>query len=345
MMPSSDGLNISVIIPVYNGGTNFRKCLASVNKAVPPPYEIVVVSDGDTDGSWRLAEASGAQVIRLTGPGGPARARNVGAETAKGDIFFFTDADVAIPPDSIKQIRDAFHREPELDALFGSYDDEPAEIHFLSQYKNLLHHYVHQTAREEASTFWGACGAIRCHVFRKMGGFNESYRRPSIEDIELGYRLKQAGHRIRIVKTLQVKHLKHWGLVTLLRSDFFDRALPWTRLILRDRRFISDLNLRYSSRLSVIIIYGLLGALIGVVQWEGFLVIAGALILLLLLINAPLYRFFRQKRGLFFTIRVIPFHWGYYLYSGLAFAIGLVGYIRKIITRMSDIQAPNKADK
>jgi len=46
-----------------------------------------------------------------------------------------------------------------------------------------------------------------------MGGFDES-RQPSIEDIELGYRLEAGG--LLTYKTLQVKHLKHWGVVSLL---------------------------------------------------------------------------------------------------------------------------------
>ena len=61
--------------------------------------------------------------------------------------------------------------------------------------------------------------------------------------------MKQAGYRIRLSKELQVKHLKRWNIRSLLKSDFFDRALPWTELILRDRGFINDLNLRTSSRL------------------------------------------------------------------------------------------------
>ncbi len=326
-MPSSAKPAISVIIPVHNGGVNFRRCLSGLAAAVPPPSEIIVVADGGTDGSWRLAEEFDTQVLRMPVPEGPARARNLGARTAQGDLLFFIDADVALPPDAIGQVVDAFEREPELTAVFGSYDDAPAATNFLSQYKNLLHHYVHQTAREEASTFWGACGAIRREVFLALGGFDERYRQPSIEDIELGYRLKRAGHRIKLCKALQVKHLKRWGVVSLVKSDFFHRALPWTELILRDRRFINDLNLRLSGRVSVMLTYGLLGALVGAWWWPGSLALAGALILALLALNAPLYRFFQRKRGLAFAIQTIPWYWFYYFYSGLAFAIGIVRYL------------------
>lgn len=221
----------------------------------------------------------------------------------------------------------AFRREPDLAAVFGSYDDAPAATNFLSQYKNLFHHYVHQTACEEASTFFGACGAIRREVFLALEGYDKCYCEPAIEDIELGYRLKQAGHRIRLCKALQVKHLKRWGVVSLFKSDFFHRALPWIELILRDRRLINDLNLRLSSRVSVMLTYVFLGALVGACWWPGSLAVAGMLSLSLLALNAPLYRFFQRKRGLRFALQTIPWHWFYYFYSGLAFAIGVACYL------------------
>jgi len=328
------GPTISVIVPVHNGGVDFRRCLSALKQAQPSPTEIVVVVDGDTDDPWHLAKLCGARVLILPVTGGPARARNLGARTAQGDILFFVDADVTIHPDAIGQVVAAFSTEQtpsgsasttrDLAAVFGSYDDAPAAPDFLSQYKNLFHHYVHQTAREEASTFWGACGAIRRDVFLSIGGFDERYRRPSIEDIELGYRLKRAGHRICLHKSLQVKHLKHWGVVSLLKADFFLRALPWTELILRDGRFVNDLNLRFSSRISVVLTYGLLGALVGTGWWLGSLAIAGGAILALVILNAPVYRFFRRKRGLRFALKVIPWHWFYFFYSGLAFVIGII---------------------
>ena len=161
---------ISVIIPVYNGGDDFRCCLKALTACVNRGFaaearekevEIIVVSDGDSDGSWRLAEAFGVRLIRLPESGGPARARNMGAKSASGDILFFVDADVEVHPDTLAKVAESFEADANLAALIGSYDDAPGAPNFLSQYKNLIHHYTHQQAGLEASTFWGACGAIR----------------------------------------------------------------------------------------------------------------------------------------------------------------------------------------
>lgn len=318
--------SISIVIPVHNGGSNFRRCLESIAAALPPPQETIVVADGDTDGSWHVAEEFGALVLRTPTPGGPARARNMGAHRAESDIVFFVDADVTIPQDAVSRVATAFQHDPDLAAVFGSYDEEPFQTNFLSQYKNLFHHYVHQTAREEASTFWGACGAIRREVFFAMSGFDERYRRPSIEDIELGSRLKKAGYNIRLLKGLQVKHLKRWTISSLLKADFFCRALPWTSLIIKEGRFIDDLNLKISNRLSVITVYMFLLTSCGALYIPWLFAAAVFFILMLLALNSNLYRFFHHKRGLKFTVKTIPWHWFYFFYSGMAFAIGFGKY-------------------
>jgi GT2 family glycosyltransferase len=269
-----------------------------------------------------VAEEYGTQVLRIPVSGGPARARNLGAEKAKGDILFFVDADVTIPQDAISKVAEAFQNSPNIAAIFGSYDDAPFEANFLSQYKNLFHHYVHQNAKEEASTFWAACGAIRREVFSAMGGFDEAYRRPSIEDIELGYRLRRAGHGIRVLKGLKVKHLKRWGVISLLRADFFYRALPWTDLILSEGKFIDDLNVTISNRVSVIFTYALCLALLGSWWLPWLFPVALVMMVGLILIHWDFYRFFKVKRDWAFAVKTIPWHWFYFLYSGLAFSIG-----------------------
>lgn len=321
-------LTISVVVPVYNGGEPFRQCLRSLTALNPPPMEVIVVADGDTDGSWQMAEEFGTQVIKLSiSSGGPARPRNIGALQAKGDCLFFVDADVCVRPDTVGRVAEMFHCNPDLTALIGSYDDTPAAKNFLSQYKNLFHHYVHQNAQKEASTFWGACGAIRRKTFLEIGGFDEKYHRPSIEDIELGYRLKKEGHQIQLCKDINVKHLKRWGIYSMLQADFFYRAIPWTELILRDRRFVNDLNIRHSERLCVVLTYGLVGALIGAFWWVPLVAVAALIMVALMVINAPFYRFFLKKRGFRFALQAVPWHWLYYLYSGLAFAVGLARHV------------------
>lgn len=317
-------LTISVIVPVYNGGDSFRCCLKKLSEAAPAPVELIVVSDADTDGSGQLAEQFGAKVIWLSDCGGPARARNIGAAHAKGDILFFVDADVEIHPATVGQVALAFQQDPALAALIGSYDDQPGATNFLSQYRNLLHHYVHQTGQRQAFTFWGACGAIRREVFLSIGGFDEKYRKPCIEDIELGYRLCKAGYKIELHKDIQVKHLKRWEAFNMLRADFFYRALPWTALLLRERSMSNDLNLQVSSRMSVLLIVGVLVTLVASYWWMGWFILALLMLLALLGLNLPVYQFFYQKRGLLFALQVIPWHWLYYGYSGLAFGVGLI---------------------
>jgi glycosyltransferase involved in cell wall biosynthesis len=329
LQSSNETLTVSLVIPVYNGGENFLKCVASVKALLPPPAEVIVVGDGDDDGSSQLAEEQGLTVLRFPFPGGPARARNLGAARATGQIVFFVDADVTVPSDAVGQVATLFQREPDIAALFGSYDDNPGEATFLSQYRNLLHHYVHQHAREDAATFWGACGAIRRDIFLALGGFDETYAKPSIEDIELGYRLKQAGYSIRLCKRLQVKHWKRWEPGSMLRADFFQRALPWTDLILRDRQCINDLNTGMSGRASLVLMASMLCSLVAAPWHPRALALTSAAAVALLVLNVPLYRFFLRKRGFGFMLRVIPWHWLYFIYSGTAFAIGLVRHLSR----------------
>ena len=316
-------LTISVILPVWNGGAMFQRCLAALAESTARPHELIVVDDGSTDDSRRWAKAAGACVLTAERPGsGPALARNHAARHATGDLLFFVDADVQIRPDTLAHIQRAFAEDPGLAALFGSYDDAPGDPGFLSQYKNLQHHYVHQRASVEATTFWSGCGAIRRELFGQFGGFSSRYALPSIEDIELGSALTQAGHRIRLDKSLQVKHLKHWTLPSLLHSDIITRAIPWTRLILRAGQMPNDLNLQTSSRVSVVMVYlGLLCMLIGFVQpWAWLGTVAAAIALLTL--NRDVYQFFLEKRGPLFTLGAVVMHWLYYFYSGAAFGVG-----------------------
>jgi GT2 family glycosyltransferase len=315
---------VSLIIPLHEGNGEARRCLDSVQQHGAASAEVIVVVDGGCAEARALVEEYQNRMIVIPDQGGPAAARNAGAHAATGDVLFFVDSDVELRPDTLAQVQQAFAERPESTAVFGSYDDQPADKRFLSQYRNLLHHYVHQTAREDASTFWSGCGAIRRTEFLDAGGFDEGYRYPCVEDIELGGRLRAAGKTIRLCKDLQVKHLKRWTASRLLWADFAARALPWTELIVRTGKWRNDLNLRLSARVSTLLLFGLLAALVVSCWWPAALAVAGALAIGVLAVNAPVYAFFWRKRGAWFAMGVIPWHWLYYLSAGLAFGAGLV---------------------
>jgi len=330
MTVASDRPSFSVIVPVHRGGAALSRCLTALAQLDPAPREVIVVADGaDADDIGR-AQAAGARIVALDERGGPARARNQGARRAGGDTLFFVDADVLVPPDALARATDELNREPRPDAVIGSYDDEPDDPSFLSQYKNLQHHYVHQGGRTKASTFWGACGVIHKEVFVASGGFDERYYRPCIEDIELGYRLCAAGRRIRLAHGLQVKHMKAWTFSSLLRADLLYRALPWTELILRQRSVPNDLNLNWSGRASAllapILLLALPAGLWRPAFWLGGLGAAAGLLAL----NARFYRFLRARRGLGFALRAIPWHWFYHLYSLAGFALALGRHLLRL---------------
>jgi hypothetical protein len=318
---------VSVIVPVLCGDNNFRTCLASLAALDPPPVDLVVAVDGGDPAAVALASGCGARVVVLDERGGPARARNAAARVAQGDVLFFVDADVTLPADTVARVVAALADHPDHAAIVGSYDDAPAAPNFLSQYKNLAHRFVHQTAHEEACAFWSACGAVRHDAFVRVGGYDEHYRRSSIEDIEFGSRLIASGERIRMVKSLAVKHLKRWTPARLVHSEIVDRAMPWTRLILASGRMPDDLNLKWSGRAAVAVACGLGAALVASIWLPWARPVAVVLAALEIAIDAPLARFLHRKRGPMFAARGLAWQWVHYVCSAAGFGMGLAMHL------------------
>ncbi|MBW4523141.1 MAG: glycosyltransferase [Scytolyngbya sp. HA4215-MV1] len=314
----------SIIVPVYNGGDMLVACLKAIQQSWFQSWELIVVDDGSTDQSAAIAQSFGAKVLHTAKRSGPAAARNLGAQVAQGSYLCFIDADCEVHADALTHFAKALKRHPEVDAAFGSYDDAPKALNFVAQFKNLMHHYVHQTGQEEASTFWSGCGVIRRTSFLQLGGFDiERYPRPCIEDIDLGYRLQQKGGKIRLVKQAQAKHHKAWTFWHLIKTDVCDRGIPWTRLLLSYQKgFINDLNLQVSHRISVVAVYLLVLCGLFSCYQASFAFLALGLASLLLVLNIDVYAFFFNQRGWRFTLGSILMHWLYYFYSGVAFFCG-----------------------
>lgn len=312
---------LSVIMPVYNGAAFLRKSLPPLAQmqARGELAEIIVVDDGSTDESAALAASMGARVMPSGGRLGPGGARNQAAGLARGEVLWFVDADVVVHEDAARELARAF-ADPAVVAAFGSYDDRPPAQNFLSQYKNLVHHFYHHRGIAEASTFWAGCGGVRKDAFLASGGFDVArYRRPSIEDIELGYRLKAAGGRILRWPPLQGTHLKVWRFLNLIHTEVFCRAIPWSRLMLSRGGLVNELNVSLGERLRAPLagafVLSVAASLVpGVPYWTGLAGLAAVFAA-----NLDLVRLFARRKGPFFALAGLLFHQLYYLYSGAAF--------------------------
>lgn len=242
---------IRVVVPARNAAWCVQACLSGLFAAGFTRDEVIVVDDGSTDASAELARAAGVGVISHPVGLGAAAARNRGAREAGAAILFFVDADIVVHADVRQRLLDFFRTQPGVDAVFGSYDDKPACRKVTSQYRNLLHHYVHCQGPERPRSFWTGCGAVRAEAFDRIGGFDERQR--MMEDVEFGIRLTDAGGVVALYSRLRCKHLKSWSLAGMVRADVFDRAVPWARLMLFRTGLTRELNLDREHRFSALL--------------------------------------------------------------------------------------------
>ena len=169
---------------------------------------------------------------------------------------------------------------------------------------------------------------------------NNATGAPRGEDIELGIRISVTGHRIILDPRIRAKHLKRWTLLSLLKTDIFDRGIPWTRSMLRARAVGSTLNVTPIQRLSVGLVYLTSFALLTAARWPTMLITAATLALIVTLLNLDLYRFYLKRRGLWFALRVVPMHWVYFLCCGLSVVGGtLLHLLERDRTKLPSIPA------
>lgn len=319
-------------MPAHNAAHLLPRTLGALEASDLPrdQWELVVVDDGSSDETASVAGRYADVVVRLPGRAhGPAYARNRGFETCSGQVVAFVDADCVVHPDTLRRFVEAFAQDPDLGAIFGSYDARPAAPGVMSQYRNLIHHYVHHQNAGDVETFWAGAGAIRSDVFAEAGMYDEwHYARPQIEDIELGARIRRLGKRIRLDPAIQVTHLKQWTLLGVIRTDVKDRGIPWARLLAHRGAILSSgtLNLHWTEKLATILVWLATLLLAASTVWRGHgLATAGLIsVMLVLALNLPLWRFFIGVRGFWFTVRIVPAHLLYYLLNGVSFGIGLL---------------------
>ena len=241
--PPGSAITLAAVVPATDRPATLERCLAALRAGVRTPDETIVQEDP---------------------PGaGPAAARNLAVRRCEAEVLVFVDSDVEVHADALREIEQRFAADPDLAAVFGAYDDDPAHPGLTSRYRNLLHHHVHSQAAGEAETFWAGLGAVRREAFAAAGGFDaDRFPEPSVEDVELGMRLRRRGAKILLDPRIRGRHLKGWTPLSMTGTDFARRGVPWTRLLLREGEESTALNLSWGRRAAVANSVVLLGALL-----------------------------------------------------------------------------------
>jgi glycosyltransferase involved in cell wall biosynthesis len=215
----TSGVAVSVIVPVLNGEATIDACLASILalRHQFDPLDIIVVDNGSTDRT-RAIVARWEPLVRVVAETrkGPAAARNRGVRAAASDLVAFTDADCEVHPDWLAEIV-----RPLDDRGIGiaggrilAKDPENA----IEKFGESIHD--HQWAIESNRLPYAITmsWASRKSVLLDAGGFDESLRR--CEDVDLSYRVRQAGYRFAYVPSAIVYHRHERTLGGLFAEGF-----------------------------------------------------------------------------------------------------------------------------
>jgi glycosyltransferase involved in cell wall biosynthesis len=196
-------LFFSVVIPTYNRKPILEKCLRALehqqlrSNSLVDGYEVVVVDDGSTDGTlqWLEYHASELPHVRSLAQNhkGPAAARNLGVEQAKGDTIIFIDSDLVVTEHFLQAHADALVQGQQQlgnNCLFtyGSvintcnFDNPTSEPYKITDFS--------------AAYFATGNVAIARQWLEKAGLFDTRFQLYGWEDLELGVRLKHLGLKL-----------------------------------------------------------------------------------------------------------------------------------------------------
>ena len=236
MSGQPDQPDLSVVIPTMNKVELLRQTLEAVLEQDPGPgrsFEVVVVDDGSTDGTAAfLASRPEEGRLRPVTPGknvGRARARNFGAQQARGQWILFLDDDIIAPPGLLKAHLDLLEAHPGAGTIGYAVTDpdliDAPHFHYLD---------TRGVARLDPGPAPGRFfvtqnAAVPRAAFQKIGGFDEGFSGYGFEDMEVAFRLEdQAGVHFFALTAPVPRHVHHHT-----SAQYFDKKRECGRQSLR----------------------------------------------------------------------------------------------------------------
>jgi O-antigen biosynthesis protein len=203
----SDYPKVSVVICAYNAESTMAACLDSLRDLRYPAYEVVVVDDGSTDRTGRIAdEYEDFRVVHQENKGLSA-ARNVGIAASTGDIIAFTDSDCVVDPDWLHYLAATFLASGET-AVGGPNLPPPEDSLVASCVAASPGGPLHVLLNDEEAEHIPGCNmAFRREVLEEIGGFDPLYRAAG-DDVDVCWRLQERGYRIAFSPAAMVWHFR-----------------------------------------------------------------------------------------------------------------------------------------
>lgn len=200
-MNASDAPRVSVVIPTFNRRDRLRRVLAALAaQDVDESFEVIVVSDGSTDGTdddLRADDVALPVTAVLQHNRGPAAARNAGVAKARGELIVFIDDDVVPEPSLLRAHLAAHQGLGDQSVVIGPMLDPPdhtmspwvswEQAMLAKQYDDMSAGKYTATARQ----FYTGNASVRRQYLLAVGGFDTEFRRA--EDVELAFRLEDLG--------------------------------------------------------------------------------------------------------------------------------------------------------
>lgn len=201
---------ISVVIPTLDEEARIAGLLSDLI-ASPGLDEILVADGGSRDRTLALVRSFPA--VRLVqARAGRAGQMNAAAATATGDILLFLHADVRLPMDAARRVREALARPDVVAGAFRTWhvcDNRPSRLAPLLHLADLRSRYSRLPYGDQALF-------VRADAFRRVGGFPDQ---PLMEDLELSRLLRRVGRIVIVPASVRVSGRR------FLRRPFYYTAL------------------------------------------------------------------------------------------------------------------------
>jgi glycosyltransferase involved in cell wall biosynthesis len=208
---------VSVVVCTYNGGRTLEQCLKTLETMDYPDYEVIVVDDGSTDNTREiLARYPFARAIHQPNRG-LSVARNVGLESATGEIVAYTDSDCYADPDWLMHL--VYQLEKTDAAAVGGPNLTPSDGWLAACVAASLGQPTHVLETDQVAEHIPGCNmAFRREALLAINGFDPVYRKAG-DDVDVCWRLQHEGNWITFAPGAFVWHHRRQGPKSYLKQQ------------------------------------------------------------------------------------------------------------------------------